>query len=135
MPNVVSCPACNRRLLLPGRYQGEIVQCPSCAARFAAEVPLDIPDTAIVTSPSLRESVPSDGSGRKDPRPLGLPDFSRRRPTGKSRGVVWVVGAVVLVVGLGVFGFVSWMRAHNRPVTPARVPENRNGAAVNIDIV
>src|SRR5262249_59740227 len=69
--------------------------------------------------------VPPEGPGRKDPRPLGLPDFSRGRPPRRSRGVVWVVGAVVLVVGLGVFGLVSWIRVHNRPVTPARVPENR----------
>lgn len=63
MPEIITCPDCRRRLVLPDGLHGQSIQCPSCKARFqAAGPPPTIPAEVLEVlplSPAPPPAVPA----------------------------------------------------------------------------
>src|SRR3981189_84925 len=73
MPEVVTCPQCERQLRVPDELIGQRVKCPTCGTNFTANVE---------TLPrSGGEEEPRSGAGPLEPRPPESgEDLPRRLP-------------------------------------------------------
>jgi len=65
MNDVITCPACERKVQLPREYLGRNVQCPECKRTFLAGDPM----TGIATDPSL-PPMPSISNAPESPTAL-----------------------------------------------------------------
>ncbi|MFO0876176.1 MAG: hypothetical protein U0840_02295 [Gemmataceae bacterium] len=78
MPEITSCPACDRKLRVPDEYVNKKVRCPGCGGMFNA-VPLTVPPAP--SEPPPREEEPRPSRGDRESRPeRDEPTESRRGP-------------------------------------------------------
>src|SRR5262249_37330336 len=69
MPNIVDCPACQRKLRLPDEFAGRQVQCPTCRHTFQADT---APASVEVAAPAPAQPLPmvaSDAAPSGELRP------------------------------------------------------------------
>lgn len=126
MSEIILCPSCERRLQLPAHFQAELVRCPSCETTFPLASALP-PTTSVVAA--LPPAPPADLVADQQERPI---EFHRSRPAVRrsSRSpcliVALVVGAVMLVLGLGLAGLVAivWNMHPGKATIAARVEED-----------
>ncbi len=65
MPEIITCPACQRRLNLPESVMGQLVKCPSCGHTFTAAVTTSPPPAP---APRYDRPPPPRGYDRPPPR-------------------------------------------------------------------
>jgi hypothetical protein len=71
MPEIISCPACQRRLQVPEEYFGQTVQCPECKHTFAA----------VPAGTALPTTTPPAATPAPQPKPEREPEQpASRRP-------------------------------------------------------
>jgi len=136
MAEIISCPACDRKLQVPEAYIGQKVQCPQCNIQFIADphaqdVQATLPAT---TQPASPKTPPSDNEPqprRRRPADDEFDDDSyddddefsfrrpRRRPTVPHRGgLILALGLVALVGGMAIWfpliiGPFAWVMGNN----------------------
>ncbi len=121
MPEIISCPSCQRKLQAPESIFGQDVQCPTCGATFVATFGAP----PVRTMPAPRESNrPRPESGRSRPvDDYGLDDDTGnredRRPVPRREqvphrgaavltlGILALVGLVICIPSL-VLGPIAW---------------------------
>jgi len=82
MPEVVTCPQCERKLRVPQDLLGKKVKCPTCGTTFTAEAggAASLPDEEEAPRPSRRSAAPPpEEQYEEEPRP------SRRAPVRSRR--------------------------------------------------
>jgi hypothetical protein len=123
MPEIVTCPKCERKLRVPDDLLGKPVKCPTCEATFTAEAA-----GGAVPGPAIREESPpyrreEDEPYQPAPRPRRdrRDDYDddyddrprrRRRPRADSephRGTMILVFGILSIVICGLFGPVAWV--------------------------
>src|ERR1019366_809601 len=96
MAEIITCPACQRKLQVPEAVFGKMVQCPECRHQFVAEAP---PDPAF--APPSRPpppALPPEDPPRRRRAEEGDDDFAERRPI---RATVYPHrGTVILTLGI-----------------------------------
>jgi hypothetical protein len=115
MPETITCPFCQRRLLLPEQVRGTEVRCPSCQTVFRAGAE---PCLVVVAAIDPQPSAPRPDA---DP-PLALPaapagQFAwadRPPPRRKSRVLLYTFAGVVVGFGLLVV-LGTWLQTSPRP--------------------
>jgi hypothetical protein len=132
MRDVLFCPGCQRRLLLPDDALGKIVQCPACQRVFTAESHLTNPPmVAMVAKPAptqpARAAIRYDDDADRSRSRRG--DLDDRVPS--ARRIVPHRGGEILTFGLLallpccltsiIFGVIAWMMANTD------LAEMRNG--------
>ncbi|HWG44368.1 MAG TPA: tetratricopeptide repeat protein [Gemmataceae bacterium] len=146
MSEIISCPACQRRLQLPRDFQGEVAQCPSCQTQFSMESARTVisPAAAATASP-LPDDLPpfaeaateEDAAGERDgsaarwqtrpPRRLGSADSTAKQSARKPWAILLaVLGTIALVLGIGVvsIGLLVWRPWAAKRNTPIHVQED-----------
>jgi len=131
MPEIVSCPQCQRQLRVPDELLGQSVKCPSCGVTFAATVaaaqaPPPPPQWA---EPAPQQQVSDDPRG---PAASPPPDpgqhrpqqewereaYDERRPAFRADSAPHN-GTLILVLGIlslavcGLLGPVAWVMGNN----------------------
>ena len=141
MPETVVCPNCQRKLLLPEDYAGQLVACPSCPARFLAGPQLAIGPAlpaprregalldaagpaseggeAIQEAPRLR--VPLRLAGRRVREAV----IVRKARRSRGRAVALIAACTGAVLALTCTSYVVW-RSGPVPPTPRRVALQEN---------
>jgi hypothetical protein len=122
MTEIMTCPACQRKLHVPESYCGQSVQCPECAHLFVAE-----PNAQGVQAPPPATSPPSLPPEEADPpRRRRRPDRDefdddfapipslRRSGVPHRGGLILTLGIIALVGGLSfwvplVIGPIAWI--------------------------
>jgi hypothetical protein len=76
MPEIITCPSCQRKLQVPEEYFGKLVQCPECKQTFTAAPSAPAAPPAASAAPAAAEptSVPA-----AEAEPLPPPVRERRR--------------------------------------------------------
>jgi hypothetical protein len=100
MAEIITCPACGRKLQVPESFYGQKVQCPDCAHQFVADPhaeSVQSPPTAVPTmeeSPRRRTREYDDDSDDDfdDMRPL------RRSGVPHRGGMILAIGIIALVI-------------------------------------
>jgi predicted Zn finger-like uncharacterized protein len=103
MPEVVTCPKCDRQLRVPDELVGQRVKCPTCGTNFTAAMPGQhappIPGTGAAESNSLE--IPGDHySNNEDIENRRIRALERLKPPAICLLVVYLIG--VLCGGFGV---------------------------------
>ena len=81
MPEVLSCPKCERKLQVPETLMGQDVQCPTCGATFLAQLGGSTVASGAQSSPAQPSSSRAlDRSSRRRPSYDDDDDRPRRRP-------------------------------------------------------
>jgi hypothetical protein len=127
MAEIITCPACQRKLQVPESFYGQTVQCPECAHQFVA----DPQAQGVQTAPPPAADPPSDA-----PEPENLPrrrkrtydedpddDFDdvpsmRRRESPHRGGLILTLGIIALVGGLSflvplIIGPFAWIMGNS----------------------
>jgi hypothetical protein len=128
MPEIISCPSCQRKLQVPESLLGQDVQCPTCGATFAASTAGGAPARS-----SPEPAQPPPGAGYEtEPEPTGRSGPGRRlrreedyddyeeygdRPRRRRRrdflphrgSTILVLGILSLVVCGPVLGPIAWI--------------------------
>jgi hypothetical protein len=135
MPDIISCPICQRKLQVPESYLGQQVQCPSCKAMFTAAsasavaLPPPVPPTAQPAGPAdwqrpaRAEEEPRRRRDDYDDQPRRRDrydddyddrmDFRRRRPYMPHRGAAVLVLGILSLVVCGILGPFAWVMGSN----------------------
>lgn len=122
MTEVVSCPACRKKLQVPEDFFGKTVQCPECKQSFHAE-PTSAADSApppVPSTPVWEKPPPTSRAEEEEDRPRRRRRDAdededdrprRRRLTPHRGGLILAFGIVALVMGaLGlIFGPMAWV--------------------------
>jgi predicted Zn-dependent protease len=146
MPEIVSCPQCQRRLRLPEDCQGKVIRCPACTTLFPAESASPASFSITATPPAAipnpsppladRDAWESDGDQeRGGPRSDLASGFDRRelasRVMKRRSWGLWIIvsvliGAMLLAMGVGVFGILILLSQprFSAPPVPVRVQED-----------
>jgi hypothetical protein len=102
MPEVLTCPSCQRKLQVPETLIGQDVQCPTCGATFLAEVGGAGPPSR----PPPREEEPPPRESRRRAREDDYPDYDERQPrTRKRRRSDYEPHRGSLIMTLGIVSF------------------------------
>jgi hypothetical protein len=109
MPEITSCPQCQRKLRVPDDLIGHKVKCPGCGLNFTADIdrpaPPPMPVGAVEDEPSAGRRaipVPSPPPPVPDDDYGGFGGYPRRRPNSQERQE-WMsvrVGLTLLIVSL-----------------------------------
>jgi hypothetical protein len=124
MPEIISCPSCQRKLQVPESLLGQDVQCPTCGATFVG--------TANGAPPVSRREPSSYPPPA--PRPQRRDDSDRRRPRrdlAPHRGsTVLTLGILSLVILPIVFGPIAWSMGHSdmREIRAGRMDPEGEGS-------
>jgi predicted Zn finger-like uncharacterized protein len=128
MPDVITCPKCDRKLRVPDELMGQEVKCPTCSTTFTASGTPPSPPP-----PPLPPREPEPEPHRVSPRRPGRRDDSdelddydnddrprRRRGTRPGRylqphrgSTILVLGILSLVILPIVFGPIAWIMGNN----------------------
>jgi hypothetical protein len=124
MPEVLTCPSCQRKLQVPEALLGQDVQCPTCGATFAAQadgsVPIQRPpreeppleEAPLDDRPSSRALTRSSRHDDYDDRP-SRPRKRRRSSYEPHRGsLIMVLGILSLIPVMGmplILGPIAWI--------------------------
>jgi predicted Zn finger-like uncharacterized protein len=109
MPEITSCPSCQRKLKVPDNLLGQSVKCPSCGMTFkAVPAPLEVPPPAPPPEPAFQpvESEPPAsryGSGRPPPPFQEAPGdhhWPPPRPPHQQPGKVQAIAIMTLIGGI-----------------------------------
>jgi predicted Zn finger-like uncharacterized protein len=120
MPEIVSCPQCQRQLRVPDELLGHSVKCPSCGTTFTGA-------TATATAPSPPPAPPVYTFAEDQPAPAQYPkpefdDYRGprrseppllRRDAAPHRGTLILVFGILSLVVCGFFGPVAWILGNN----------------------
>jgi hypothetical protein len=112
MADIITCPACERKLQVPESFYGQTVQCPDCAHQFMAEphaesVQANAPPPPVSTpAPNYDERTRRRRRDYDDHQELDDDDYSysgmyslrRRRGTPHRGGVILALGIISLVI-------------------------------------
>jgi hypothetical protein len=131
MPEIVTCPSCQRKLQAPESILGQDVQCPSCGATFVAAVVAPPPRVQPVPRDSERPApggrrgraaddygLDDDRGGREGWRPPpreALPPGQRLPHRGAAvltLGILALVSLVICVPSL-ILGPIAWVMGSN----------------------
>jgi hypothetical protein len=130
MQEIIYCPGCRRRLLLPDDAINRLAQCPACQRTFTAEMALSNPPGAASGGGSSRMPVPiprpttvpapkrfDDDYDRPKRRRRDDDDYDRRRRTASHRGgEILTFGLLALLpcfVTSIIFGLIAWIMANS----------------------
>jgi len=130
MPEIISCPQCQRQLRVPDNLIGQPVKCPSCATIFnaAPAETIDQPAQPVLPLPPLEIPLAPDRSPRSDyrddPRQQGFggrpneEDFGydpgyRRRAYEPHRGALILVLGILSLISCAVLGPFAWVLGNN----------------------
>ena len=122
MPEVLSCPKCERKLQVPETLMGQDVQCPTCGATFLAQL-------GGSTAPSAAPP-PSPSSSRELDRPRRRPEYDddedddypiRRRMRRRRRNdyephrgsLIMTLGIISLFFAHLILGPIAWIMANH----------------------
>jgi hypothetical protein len=108
MAEIITCPACARKLQVPESFYGQTVQCPECAHQFVA----DPHASSVQTAPSPIAPASPPSSPQEDDRPRRRKpdhdddfddDFDDMRPLRRSGvphrgGTILALGIISLVI-------------------------------------
>jgi hypothetical protein len=112
MPEIISCPSCQRKLQVPESFAGQKVQCPTCNAQFTAEAPFKAPPPARLPDDEPRRREPDSDDRDRDDRDRDEPrrsryddydDIPRRRDYAPHRGGAVLTLGILGLVLCGVF--------------------------------
>lgn len=126
MPEVVSCPACQRKLQVPEAYFGQSVQCPECKQIFTAAAPGSVPPAVSVPPPlpaaSETPPLPADGPEELEAPPRrrrfeddeddrDYRDRPRRRYVAPHRGSLILTFGILAIIPclMPIFGPLAWI--------------------------
>jgi hypothetical protein len=134
MPEIITCPSCQRKLQVPEEYSGQTVQCPECKHTFVAGAAVQAPAATSPTAdvervpewdkPATRpERVREDvGEDEEEERPRRRrrrfeDEEDDERPRRRHRiphrgGMILTFGilSIVLLAGCGpIFGPMAWL--------------------------
>jgi hypothetical protein len=114
MPEIITCPQCQRRLLLPENLQGQPIQCPTCQARFEADLPTVLPADVIATEPTpTSTNVPPTPPA--NPFHFDVPAAPRKRRNGIGLPAI-VAGVVLVLIAVGLSSNFEWLNRRRTPV-------------------
>src|SRR5215469_13082138 len=97
MPDIISCPSCRRRLMVPDEMTTREVRCPSCQTVFQ----VNRTGTPIAPTPAMRDQVPGEDMADPDgPRkgevpsdpPEVAPEPRGANPSARHAGLPWLPG-------------------------------------------
>jgi hypothetical protein len=109
MPEVISCPSCQRKLQVPEALEGQDVQCPTCGTTFTAHTagtPPPLPTSSLQAEEADYDLQPAPGGDARPSRRRYEDDYDeaedfrwrRRRGLAPHRGgTVLTLGIVSLV--------------------------------------
>jgi hypothetical protein len=126
MAEIITCPACQRRLQLPASYFGQTVQCPQCAHAFIAD-PIAQREGATEAKGDSRKS----NRGYADERETD--DFVPRMHRSGSPhrgGLILALGIISLVAFFPtsiICGPIAWTMANNDLLAMATGKMDRSG--------
>ncbi len=120
MADIISCPACQRKLQVPEAFYGQMVQCPECRHMFTAAAPsTGVQPNAPPPSPPSAvpdwQAPPARGPRRAYEEDAGYGDEPARlrRPTVPHRGgmilALGIVGLVMMPCLTIVCGPMAWV--------------------------
>lgn len=109
MADVISCPACQRKLQVPESYYGQVVQCPECRHTFlaqplgAAGTPVPPPAPVPVPVPTGPAAEPTSAPRRRrtddeEDDDFGEPERFHRPRAPHRGGLILALGILALVV-------------------------------------
>lgn len=103
MADVISCPACQRKLQVPESYYGQAVQCPECRHTFTAQPTGASVQTAPppASAPAPSEPVPASRSRRPfadEDDDFDEPERFHRPQAPHRGGLILALGILALVV-------------------------------------
>src|SRR6516162_5981959 len=122
MPEVLTCPSCQRKLQVPETLLGQDVQCPTCGATFQAQtggnsVPASSSSSAPSRSldrPSKRDRVSEEDYDDFDSRRGGKVRRRRRQDYEPHRGpMIMTMGIISLFFAQLILGPITWILANN----------------------
>lgn len=101
MADIITCPACGRKLQVPASFQGQKVQCPDCAHQFvtdlhAQSVQARPPAAAPLVDESPRRRPNDDEDEFDDDRDVHRP--FRRADSPHRGGTILALGIISLVI-------------------------------------
>jgi hypothetical protein len=121
MAEIITCPACERKLQVPESFYAQTVQCPECAHQFVA----DPHASSVQTTPPLAAPVAPAAEAQEDDRPRRRKrdydeelddEFDDMRPLRRSGvahrgGMILALGIISLVVPCAgvVCGPLAWI--------------------------
>jgi predicted Zn finger-like uncharacterized protein len=121
MPEIITCPQCNRQLRVPDDLLGQEVKCPSCGATFRGGAAASEPPA--VTPVREREPEPAAAAPRRRPAPpeddygddYGDERRRRRYLQPHRASTILVLGILALLpIGLGfILGPIAWVMGNN----------------------
>ena len=120
MPQIITCPQCQRRLLLPESLQGQPIQCPSCDARFETDIPTVLPADVIAAepTPAAASAVPTPAA---NPFHFDVPAAPCKRRNRVGLPAI-VAGVVMVLIAVGLSKNIEW--PNRRPAVVRVVPED-----------
>lgn len=126
MPEIISCPQCQRKLQLPDELMNQTVRCPSCATEFVAQpgeaAPPPLPPNSSLPAPyeqappsyedQPRRRPPSDWEDDEDYR---RERRRRRRDLAPHRGGMILVLGILAICGVAslILGPIAWILGNN----------------------
>jgi hypothetical protein len=99
MAEIITCPACRRKLQVPESYCGQTVQCPECAHTFMADPRVQGVQTTAPAAASAGASSETDERWREREDDDEHDDFDLMRPLAR-RSEIPHRGGVILAVGI-----------------------------------
>jgi hypothetical protein len=108
MPEIVTCPSCQRKLQVPESFFGQKVQCPTCNAQFTAEAPSR--PSAVSPPSEPGQARDWDEPSRRRSAHDDYDDFPRSRSHAPHRGpLILTLGILSLVLTCAPLGIPAWI--------------------------
>jgi hypothetical protein len=125
MTEIVTCPACGKKLQVPEDFFGKTVQCPECKQRFVADVagpspgaapaPASLATTDLFPASQQESDAMDDDDDDRPRQPRKRRDDDEyERPRGRRltphRGGMILTFGILAIIGIGalIFGPLAW---------------------------
>jgi len=125
MPEVLTCPSCQRKLQVPEDLLGQDVQCPTCGATFLARVGAAASTAGSRNNESPSRALQKSSRRERDPEPEDFPDYDggarrskvrrrRRSDYEPHRGpMIMTMGIVSIFFMPLILGPIAWIMGNN----------------------